>query len=92
MVEVQISCLSIVCLSAGVDNDDHIGSRSSLHWQFWTSIFKVLGTQLNMSTTDHSQNDGQNERINRFIGVVLRSVFATPPKTWSSMLPVVDFR
>ena len=41
--------------------------------KFWTSIFKVLGTRLDMSTADHPQTDGQTERANRFIGDVLRS-------------------
>ena len=57
----------------------------------WTSIFKVLGTRLDMSTADHPQTDGQTERVNRVIGDVLRSICAESPKTWSSMLPVIEF-
>ena len=59
--------------------------------KFWTSIFKVLGTQSDMSTADHPQTDGQTERVYRVIGDVLRSVCAELPKTWSSMLPVIEF-
>ena len=45
-----------------------------------------------MSTADHPQTDGQTERVNRFsIGDVLCSVCAESPKTWSSMLPVIEF-
>ena len=58
---------------------------------FWKSIFRVLGTKLDMSTADHPQTDGQTERVNRVIGDILRSVCAETPKRWSSMLPVVEF-
>ena len=59
--------------------------------KFWTSVFKVLGTRLDMSTADHPQTDGQTERVNRVIGDILRSVCAGAPRTWSDMLPVVEF-
>ena len=59
--------------------------------KFWKSIFRVLGTRLDMSTADHPQTDGQTERVNRVIEDVLRSVCAQTPKRWSSMLPVVEF-
>ena len=47
---------------------------------FWKSIFRVLGTRLDMSTADHPQTDGQTERVNRVIGDILRSVCAKTPK------------
>ena len=56
--------------------------------KFWKSIFRVLGTRLDMSTADHPQTDGQTERVNRVIGDILRSVCADTPRLWSSMLPV----
>ena len=59
--------------------------------KFWISIFKVLGTRLDTSTADHPQTDGQTKRVNRVIGEVLRSVCAESPKTWSSMLPIIEF-
>ena len=58
---------------------------------FWKSIFKVLGTRLDMSTADHPQTDRQTERITRVINDNLRSVCADTPTRWSSMLPVVEF-
>ncbi|KAE9011572.1 hypothetical protein PR001_g15879 [Phytophthora rubi] len=59
--------------------------------KFWTSVFKVLGTQLDMSTADHPQTDGQTERANRVVEDVLRSICAETPKRWSIMLPLVEF-
>ena len=66
-------------------------SNPRLTGKFWKSVFKVLGTRLDMSTGDHPQTDGQTERVNRIIGVILRSVCAETPKRCSSMLPVVEF-
>uniref|UniRef100_H3GPY2 Integrase catalytic domain-containing protein n=1 Tax=Phytophthora ramorum TaxID=164328 RepID=H3GPY2_PHYRM len=59
--------------------------------KFWSSVFKVLGTRLDMPTTDHPQTDGQTERVNRVVEDVLRSVCAETPKRWSTMLQLVEF-
>ncbi|GMF41138.1 unnamed protein product [Phytophthora fragariaefolia] len=44
-----------------------------------------------MSTADHPQTDGQTERVNRVLEDTLRSVCAEAPRTWSDMLPMVEF-
>ncbi|GMF29277.1 unnamed protein product [Phytophthora fragariaefolia] len=59
--------------------------------KFWTSIFAVLGTRLDMSTADHPQTDGQTERVNRVVEDVLRSICAETPRRWSAMLTLVEF-
>ncbi|GMG17781.1 unnamed protein product [Phytophthora fragariaefolia] len=48
--------------------------------KLWMSIFAVLGTQLDMSTADHPQTDGQTEGVNRVVEDVLRSICAETPK------------
>ena len=72
-------------MAIGSDRDPRFTGK------FWKSIFKVLGTRLDMSTADHPQTDGQTERVNRVIGDILRSICANTPKRWSSVLPVVEF-
>ncbi|CAH0478922.1 unnamed protein product [Peronospora belbahrii] len=59
--------------------------------KFWTSVSKVLGTRLDMSTADHLQSDGQTERFNRVISDMLRSVCSETPKQLSTILPLVEF-
>ena len=38
---------------------------------FWTHVFKKLETNLSMSSLNHSQSDGQNERVNQIIEDIL---------------------
>ncbi|GMF44992.1 unnamed protein product [Phytophthora fragariaefolia] len=59
--------------------------------KFWTSIFAVLGTRLDISTAEHPQTDGQTERVNRVVEDALRSICAETPKRWSAMILLVEF-
>ncbi|GMF50646.1 unnamed protein product [Phytophthora fragariaefolia] len=58
---------------------------------FWKTLFRLLGTKLSMSTADHPQRDGQTEHVNRVLEDALRSACAEAPRTWSDMLPMVEF-
>ena len=40
--------------------------------EFWQSVFRLLGTRLTMSTSDHPETDGQTERVNRVLEAILR--------------------
>ncbi|KAH9146603.1 hypothetical protein AeRB84_009534 [Aphanomyces euteiches] len=59
--------------------------------KFWIALFSLVGTKLNMSTSDHPESDGQTERANRVIEDVLRCFAQSRQKTWSSLLPHVEF-
>jgi hypothetical protein len=58
---------------------------------FWDGLFQILGTKLDMSTTDHPETDGQTERANRVVEDILRSYCAEHPRAWSTTLPMVEF-
>ncbi|GMF50515.1 unnamed protein product [Phytophthora fragariaefolia] len=58
---------------------------------FWKTLFRLLGTKLSMSTADHPHTDGQTECVNRVLEDTLHSVCAEAPRTWSDMLPMVEF-
>ncbi|GMF46155.1 unnamed protein product [Phytophthora fragariaefolia] len=47
--------------------------------------------ELDMSTVDHPQTDGQTERVNQVLEDILRSVCAAEPTKWSTLLPQVEF-
>ena len=58
--------------------------------EFWRSVFKTLGTHLQMSTSDHPETDGQTERENRVLEEILRG-YVHSFTNWSEFLPMVEF-
>jgi hypothetical protein len=58
------------------------------HWQ---ALFKLLGTKLNMSTSNHPQTDGQTERANRTIEEMLRAYIAPLQDDWDTHLVNLEF-
>jgi hypothetical protein len=47
---------------------------------FWTHLFKLLGTKLNLNTAYHPQTDGQSERVNQCVEMYLRCAVHAQPK------------
>ncbi|KAG3052309.1 hypothetical protein PI125_g26183 [Phytophthora idaei] len=58
--------------------------------RFWQEVFTLLGTQLSMSTADHTRTDSQTERVNRVLGDLLKS-YAHSFQQWSDCLPMAEF-
>ncbi|GJW51914.1 putative reverse transcriptase domain-containing protein [Tanacetum coccineum] len=58
---------------------------------FWNSLDKALGTRLDLSTTYHSQTDGQSERIIQTLEDMLRACVLDFGKGWDRHLPLVEF-
>jgi transposase InsO family protein len=50
--------------------------------KFWTSLFKLLGTKLSMSTAAHPESDGQTERTNRTVEVMIRHFVNSQLSDW----------
>ncbi|GKA10425.1 putative reverse transcriptase domain-containing protein [Tanacetum coccineum] len=59
--------------------------------QFWQSLNKALGTQLDMSTDYHPQTDGQSERTIQTLEDMLRACVIDFGKGWDRHLPLVEF-
>ena len=47
--------------------------------QFWKMLIARTGTQLNMSTTNHPETDGQTERVNQQVESYLRCFISAQP-------------
>ena len=59
--------------------------------KFWSTLHKILGTTLLMSSAYHPQTDGATERVNRTVGSILRSMVSTDQTDWYQKLPFVEF-
>ncbi|GJY29283.1 putative reverse transcriptase domain-containing protein [Tanacetum coccineum] len=58
---------------------------------FWQSLNKSLGTQLDMSTAYHPQTDGQSERTIQTLEDMLRACVINFGKGWDRHLLLVEF-
>jgi hypothetical protein len=58
--------------------------------KFWKELWKLLGTQLKMSTAYHPQTDGQTERTNRTVEEMLRSFVNANANDWDRHLTAVE--
>ncbi|GKE73132.1 putative reverse transcriptase domain-containing protein [Tanacetum coccineum] len=59
--------------------------------QFWKSLKKSLGSQLDMSTGYHPQTDGQSERTIQTLEDIMRACVIDFRKCWDRHLPLVEF-
>nr|GEV37843.1 putative reverse transcriptase domain, ribonuclease H-like domain, aspartic peptidase domain protein [Tanacetum cinerariifolium] len=81
----EIVSLHGVPLSIILDRNSHFTCS------FWQSMQSALGTQLDMSTTNHPETDGQSERTLQTLKDMLRACVIDFGKGWEKHLPLVEF-
>jgi hypothetical protein len=58
---------------------------------FWKELFSLAQVQLCMSTTYHSQSDGQIDRVNQCMETYLRCFVNACPQKWLRWLSLAEF-
>ena len=58
---------------------------------FWKSLQKYIGTRLTISTTFHSQTDGQLERTIQVLEHMLLACILDLKGNWEEHLPLMEF-
>jgi len=59
--------------------------------EFWTALFKILRTDLLVTTAYHPQSDGQSERTNQIVEIALRHLVNNKKTDWATYLGTVEF-
>jgi hypothetical protein len=59
--------------------------------EFWKTLFKMMRTDLLVTTAYHPQTDGQSERTNQTVEVALRYLVNVRRTDWAECLPEVEF-
>jgi ribosomal protein L21E len=57
---------------------------------FWTELFKLLKTNLKLSSAYHPQTDGQTKHMNQCLEMFLRCSVQETPKQWAKWLPLAE--
>lgn len=57
----------------------------------WQELFKLLGTELRMSSAYHTQTDGQTERVNQCLETYLRCFVHACPTRWFHWLAIAEY-
>lgn len=57
----------------------------------WQELFKLLGTDLRMSSAYHPQTDSQTERVNQCLETYLRCFVHSCPTKWSQWLALAEY-
>jgi hypothetical protein len=57
---------------------------------FWSELFKLLKTDLKLSSAYHPQSDGQTERVNQCLEMFLRCAVQETPKQWTKWLSLAE--
>ena len=59
--------------------------------EIWNTLFQILETSLHFSSAYHSQTDGQTDRVNRALQVMIRHYIIGALNDWVNRLANIQF-
>ena len=59
--------------------------------EFWTTLFKLCGTKIKLSTAYHPEIDGQTEHTNRILKDMLRMYVGKKQHSYDKWLHMIEF-
>ena len=59
--------------------------------KFWTSLKKLLGVKLNISTAFHPETDEQTDGVNQTLEQYIRSYCSYQQDDWVALLPLAEY-
>ena len=59
--------------------------------RFWSELFRLMGTELKMSSAYHLQTDAQTEVTNRSLETYLRCMVGERPRDWVKWIPLAEW-
>jgi hypothetical protein len=74
----------------GVPRDIVSDRDSRFTGNFWTELFRLLGSKLSMSSSAHPESDGQTERFNGMVEEYLRHFVSGNQRNWVELLDVAQ--
>ena len=58
---------------------------------FWQELFRLVGTELTLSTSYHPQTDGQTEIVNKWLEGYLRNYVSGQQRAWLKWLHLGEY-
>jgi hypothetical protein len=87
---VELYIVRIVCLH-GVPKKILSDRGTWFTSTFWEKLHESMDTKLNFSSAYHPQTDGQTERVNQILEVMLRACALKDNQSWDKCLSYVEF-
>ncbi|KAK3002238.1 hypothetical protein RJ639_021301 [Escallonia herrerae] len=86
----QVALMAMNAMYWGMSQDIVSDRDSHFTGNFWIELFKLFGSQLSMSSSYHSESNGQTEWFNSMLEEYLRHFVSATQKNWVKLQDVAQ--